>query len=1211
MVRSFLHTLALLLCATAVWSQTTLQGSVKDRETGEALIGATVKIMNGTQIVRGVITDYDGNYRASIDPGSYNIEVSYTGYQTERTAGVQVLSGKANFYDVTISTSAQIQEVVIKEYIVPLIQKDNTSGGQTLTSKEIRNLPQKGVNAIAATTPGLSSIDGGDINIKGARSAGTNYYVDGIRVSGATVPTQDIEQLQVITGGLGAEYGDVTGGVISITTKGPASTFGGGVEAETSQGLDAFGYNTVNANLSGPILKKKNGTPIVGFRLSGEFLTNYEDDPPATSIYVVKDDVRERLSAHPLFQDQNGAIFNSAERLTYDSVTALKARPNERSTAYGITSKFDFRVSDNIDMSLTGTYRNSRNKFTPNGWLLLNNVNNPTTLSQRARGIFRLRHRLGSGTDNTAGRVKLSNTYYQLQAGFERGWGSTEDPRHKDRLFDYGHIGRFNYNDRPVIGTSPDNRDSLIHTGYIPDFLGFEAGYVDGTGALQSANPGLVAYNEFANPELDFTYLLENGFTPSNYSGIWSGMHTNVNMVYNSVNKNLEDVLTLGATAGFDLKFGKSGVHNIQFGILHEERTSRNWSIAPVGLWQLADQSANIHYNGVDYSRPLGKIWNQEIQDSIVYYDHLLVPADSLPDNKFYKNLRASLGITDLHTYVNPNALTPDQLSLGMFGARELNDQGLLSYYGYDYLGNKLDKNLQFNDFFTHKDADGVRDLPNAALKPVYQAAYIKDKFTFKDIIFSLGARVERLDLNTRAMRDQFSLYEVISAKDFYTLDGAGTRPQAVQDDWKVYTKSESDKAIVAYRKGTQWYFPDGSTANDGNLIFGGGVVSPYYTGYAKGDPAAADASTNIKAENFDPNTAFADYEPQINWMPRLAFSFPISDDANFFAHYDILVERPTSNWQVTPLDYFYFYDNGRTPGNNANLKPQRVVDYEVGFQQKLTNSSALKFSAYYREFRDMIQSRQLSYIPVISNYTTYDNIDFGTVKGFTFQYDLRRIQNMEMRLAYTLQFADGTGSDANSQRGIGSRGIIRTKFPLNFDERHNISALIDYRFADGKQYNGPRISGKEILANAGANFQITAVSGRPYTAAERPEQFGGSGILGAINGNRLPWRLSVDMRLDKSFNLAAKGKKPFNANVYLRVTNLLNRKNVVGVYTYTGSPTEDGYLSSPRGEAALNNVNTSGLSPEAYLSSYSWVMNNPNNYSLPRRVFLGLVFDF
>jgi len=100
-------------------------------------------------------------------------------------------------------------------------------------------------------------------------------------------------------------------------------------------------------------------------------------------------------------------------------------------------------------------------------------------------------------------------------------------------------------------------------------------------------------------------------------------------------------------------------------------------------------------------------------------------------------------------------------------------------------------------------------------------------------------------------------------------------------------------------------------------------------------------------------------------------------------------------------------------------------------------------------------------------------------------------------------------------------------------------------------------------------------------------------------------------MRLDKSFNLAAKGKKPFNANVYLRVTNLLNRKNVVGVYTYTGSPTEDGYLSSPRGEAALNNVNTSGLSPEAYLSSYSWVMNNPNNYSLPRRVFLGLVFDF
>ena len=47
------------------------------------------------------------------------------------------------------------------------------------------------------------------------------------------------------------------------------------------------------------------------------------------------------------------------------------------------------------------------------------------------------------------------------------------------------------------------------------------------------------------------------------------------------------------------------------------------------------------------------------------------------------------------------------------------------------------------------------------------------------------------------------------------------------------------------------------------------------------------------------------------------------------------LWQRPSSNNIVTALDYFYFDDNGRTPENNANLKPERTIDYEVGFQQK------------------------------------------------------------------------------------------------------------------------------------------------------------------------------------------------------------------------------------------------------------------------------------
>jgi outer membrane receptor protein involved in Fe transport len=100
--------------------------------------------------------------------------------------------------------------------------------------------------------------------------------------------------------------------------------------------------------------------------------------------------------------------------------------------------------------------------------------------------------------------------------------------------------------------------------------------------------------------------------------------------------------------------------------------------------------------------------------------------------------------------------------------------------------------------------------------------------------------------------------------------------------------------------------------------------------------------------------------------MPRLAFSFPISEDAGFFAHYDVLYQRPPSNSFSSALDYYFFQDISRiNPDgealNNPNLKPVRTVDYEVGFQQKVSETMAMKVSAYYKEMKDLIQQRVLA----------------------------------------------------------------------------------------------------------------------------------------------------------------------------------------------------------------------------------------------------------
>jgi hypothetical protein len=262
---------------------------------------------------------------------------------------------------------------------------------------------------------------------------------------------------------------------------------------------------------------------------------------------------------------------------------------------------------------------------------------------------------------------------------------------------------------------------------------------------------------------------------------------------------------------------------------------------------------------------------------------------------------------------------------------------------------------------------------------------------------------------------------------------------------------------------------------------------------------------------------------------------------------------------------------------------------------------------------RDMIQRLPVLYVPSpIGTYITYGNIDFGTTKGFTFQYDLRRTGNVTVQANYTLQFAEGTGSNANSQRQVSNRGNLRYLFPLDFDERHRINLNFDYRYASGKRYNGPRIAGKDIFANAGLNIQTIAVSGRPYTQNQTPQRFGGSTVVGQLNGARKPWTFTINLRLDKTFNLTPPdAKRPLSLNVYFRVQNLLDRQNVLNVYPVTGSPDDDGYLASSLGIGEVQTLETAGRDVDSFLASYQWALINPNLFALPRRMYLGAIFDF
>ena len=116
-----------------------------------------------------------------------------------------------------------------------------------------------------------------------------------------------------------------------------------------------------------------------------------------------------------------------------------------------------------------------------------------------------------------------------------------------------------------------------------------------------------------------------------------------------------------------------------------------------------------------------------------------------------------------------------------------------------------------------------------------------------------------------------------------------------------------------------------------------------------------------------------------------------------------------------------------------------------------------------------------------------------------------------------------------------------------------------------------------------------------------------GVGTIGAINGARKPWNTTLNLRIDKNFNIG----NNLGLNVYLRISNLLDTRNIINVYEVTGDPEDDGFLRSAFGQNQIETVSSGTRELEAYLASYQWRLLNSDFYSLPRRLFLGAIMDF
>lgn len=199
-----------------------IHGKVYD-ELGEPVYAANISIIDGpTQT--GATTDFDGRFKIKpLNAGTYTVEVSYLGYSTSRIEGVYVSNNKITFLeDINLEQSAIIgKEVIIVEYKEKLIDPDEPSKVAIGGDKILKTPGPKNAAMLARSYSSDIQVVGSQMVIRGSRPGSSSVYIDGMKVTNemSGLPSLAIGSMEIYTGGIPAKYGDVTGGVIMMSTK--------------------------------------------------------------------------------------------------------------------------------------------------------------------------------------------------------------------------------------------------------------------------------------------------------------------------------------------------------------------------------------------------------------------------------------------------------------------------------------------------------------------------------------------------------------------------------------------------------------------------------------------------------------------------------------------------------------------------------------------------------------------------------------------------------------------------------------------------------------------------------------------------------------------------------------------------------------------------------------------------------------------------------
>ena len=255
-----------------------ITGRITDSKVGAGLPGVNIMI-KGTYY--GTASDLEGRYKLTdIPPGSYDLEVSIIGYKIILRTGVLIRP------DSTVTIDFKMEETVLsfgEDVVVmgkkPLFDVDETSSIARVRREDIETKVVSSVEDILSEQIGVTTQDN-EIHIRGGRIDESIFVVDGFSVkdplsgySGNLFVNADaIEELEIITGGYNAEYGQAMSGVVNIKLKEGRDHYEGSIKYSSDRLMpDHFNTDRIEFNLGGPDLFFQTLPDMVGIDLPGRF----------------------------------------------------------------------------------------------------------------------------------------------------------------------------------------------------------------------------------------------------------------------------------------------------------------------------------------------------------------------------------------------------------------------------------------------------------------------------------------------------------------------------------------------------------------------------------------------------------------------------------------------------------------------------------------------------------------------------------------------------------------------------------------------------------------------------------------------------------------------------------------------------------------------------------------------------------------------------